>query len=79
MEMILFVKTDENGDPLLSCLGKIIGILSIGNPVARFKKQNIFEIIRICFLLPNFNPYKNGFELPVSLLKSQLKNLAIDI
>ena len=37
---------DENGDPFL--FGKIIGILSIGK-VARFKKQNIFEITRICF------------------------------
>ena len=68
-------QADENGDPLLSCLGKIIGILSIGNPVARFKEQNIFEITRICFM-PNFNPLKDGFELPSKFVKESIKKFS---
>ena len=33
----------------LYCNRKILGILSIGRPVGRFKDENIHEITRICF------------------------------
>ena len=57
---------------MLYSLGKILGILSIGNPVARFKDKNIFEITRVCFH-PNFNPLKDGFELPSYFVKQAIK------
>ena len=63
---------DQNGDPTLYSLGKILGILSIGNPVARFKDKNIFEITRVCFH-PNFNPLKDGFDLPSRFVKEAIK------
>ena len=65
-------KADDNGDPMLYSLGKILGILSIGNPVARFKDKNIFEITRVCFH-PNFNPLKDCFELPSHFVKEATK------
>ena len=63
----------ESGDPCLYSNGfKVLGILTIGNPVARFKEKNIFEINRICFL-PSFNPLKDGFELPSYFVKEAIK------
>ena len=68
-----FVLTsDDAGDPHLYFKGKILGILSIGNPVARFKDKKIFEITRICFL-PDFNPLKDGFDLPSYFVKESIK------
>jgi len=69
-------QADENGDPLLSSLGKIIGVLSIGNPIARFKDKNIFEITRICFH-DKFNPLKDGFELPSQFVKESIRQFKI--
>ena len=63
---------DTNGDPCLFSKYKILGILSIGNPVARFKDKSIFEITRICFL-PHFNPLKDGFDLPSYFVKESIK------
>ena len=67
---------DENGDPTLYSLGKVLGILSIGNPVARFKDKNIFEITRVCFH-PNFNPLKDGFDLPSHFVKEAIKEFGL--
>ena len=63
---------NEHGDPTLYSSGKILGLLSIGNPVARFKDKNIFEITRVCFH-PNFNPLKDGFKLPSYFVKEAIK------
>ena len=65
-------QADENGDPLVSSLGKIIGVVVIGRPVARFKDKNIMELTRICFN-PKFNPLKDGFELPSQLVKKSIE------
>ena len=68
---------DKNGDPCLFSRYKIIGILTIGNPVARFKEKNIFEITRICFM-PEFNPLKDGFELPSKFVKDSINQFSED-
>lgn len=67
---------NKHGDPTLYSLGKILGILSIGNPVARFKDKNIFEITRICFH-PKFNPLKDGFELPSYFVKKAINKFSL--
>ena len=52
----LFVRVNDDGDYYIySNKFRILGVCSIGRPVARFKDPNIYEITRICFL-PDFNP-----------------------
>ena len=65
---------DEGGDPHLWSLGKIIGICSIGNPVARFTEKNVYEINRICFL--RYSELKTNFEkkLPSKLVREAVKD-----
>jgi|TARA_R100000149_G_scaffold63671_1_gene34791 hypothetical protein len=71
------IVSDDAGDPHLYFKGKILGILSIGNPVARFKNKKVFEITRICFL-PDFNPLKDGFDLPSYFVKESIKYFNYD-
>ena len=69
--------SDEVGDPHLYFNGKILGILSIGNPVGRFKDKKTFEITRICFL-PSFNPLKDGFKIPSYFVKKCIEYFGYD-
>ena len=50
-EYILNGESEEFGycDGVLYCHRPILGTMSIGRPVARFKNKNIHEITRICF------------------------------
>ena len=50
-EHILNGESEEFGycDGVLYCHRPILGTMSIGRPVARFKNKNIHEITRICF------------------------------
>ena len=55
-EIKLASRYDDNyGDWMMYSLPRILGICSIGRPIARFKNPNVFEITRICFL-EDFNP-----------------------
>ena len=54
--------------------GKVIGICSIGNTIARFKDKNIFEITRICF--PSYFKPKNNKEkkYPSKFIRESIKD-----
>jgi tRNA(Ile)-lysidine synthase TilS/MesJ len=48
----------DDDEQFLWSFGKIIGICSIGNPVARFKDKKTFELNRVCYA-PNWKPKTN--------------------
>ena len=50
------IRADEAGDFCLYTKGQIVGVCSIGRPVARWKDPGVCEITRICF---NFWPKTN--------------------
>ena len=52
----LRVRHDEAGDCYLYTKGQIVGICTIGRPVARWKDPAVYELTRICF---NFDPKTN--------------------
>ena len=52
------IRTDEAGDLAVYTRGKIIGVCSIGNPVARWNDKKVKEITRICFT-DYFHPVSN--------------------
>jgi len=50
------IRSDDAGDLCVYTRGQIIGVCSIGRPVARWKDPGVYEITRICF---NFWPQSN--------------------
>ena len=52
----LRIRLDDNGDWCLYTRGQIVGICTIGRPVARWKDPKVYEFTRICF---EFNPKTN--------------------
>jgi hypothetical protein len=50
------IRSDDAGDLCVYTKGQIIGVCSIGRPVARWKDPGVYEITRICF---NFWPQSN--------------------
>jgi hypothetical protein len=52
----IMIRSNDSGDPCIYTRGKIVGVCSIGRPVARWKDPAVYEITRICF---NFWPQSN--------------------
>ena len=52
----LRIRYDDAGDWYLYTRGQIVGICTIGRPVARWKDPKVYEFTRICF---EFNPKTN--------------------
>lgn len=52
----LRIRYDDAGDCYLYTKGQIVGISTIGRPVARWKDPGVYELTRICF---NFEPKTN--------------------
>ena len=50
------IRLDDDGDWCLYTRGQIVGICTIGRPVARWKDPGVYEFTRICF---GFNPKTN--------------------
>ena len=50
------IRLDDDGDWCLYTRGQIVGICTIGRPVARWKDPKVYEFTRICF---EFNPKTN--------------------
>ncbi len=50
------IRLDDDGDWCLYTRGQIVGICTIGRPVARWKDSGVYEFTRICF---EFNPKTN--------------------
>jgi len=52
------LRHNEDGDAVVYTRGQIIGISTIGRPIARFKDPSVYEITRICFT-DYFKPTSN--------------------
>lgn len=69
LNLDLCVRSNEHGEFWIYSSSRILGICSIGRPVARFKDKNIFEITRICFL-PGFDPKaERKYSYPSKFIK----------
>ena len=68
------VRTNDAGEPCLYTRGQIVGVCSIGRPVARWKDLDVHEITRICF---NFHPQSNKEKKYFSkLVREAIKDFA---
>ena len=68
------IRYDDGGDLVVYTRGQIIGILTIGRPVARFKDKLTHEITRICFS-PYFEPKSNAErKLPSKFVRECVKD-----
>jgi len=66
------IRTNDAGEPCLYTRGQIVGVCSIGRPVARWKDLDVHEITRICF---NFHPQSNKEKKYFSkLLREAIKD-----
>ena len=74
LENEIEIRLDDNNDQVIYTKGKVIGICSIGNTIARFKDKNIFEITRICF--PSYFKPKNNKEkkYPSKFIRESIKD-----
>jgi len=64
---------DDSGELVVYTKGKIVGIITIGRPTARFNDKSIFEITRICFV-PSFVPNNNKEKkYPSKLVREAIK------
>ena len=74
LENEIEIRVDDNNDQVIYTKGKVIGICSIGNTIARFKDKNIFEITRICF--PSYFKPKNNKEkkYPSKFIRESIKD-----
>jgi|TARA_R110000803_G_scaffold195633_1_gene258903 hypothetical protein len=52
------IRSNDDGDLCVYTRGELVGICSIGRPVARFNDPLIHEVTRICFM-PYFKPISN--------------------
>ena len=70
---------DNNGDWMMFSFPRILGICSIGRPVARFKDPNVLEITRICFLR-DFDPKKERkYTYPSKFIQEVTNQVRLDI
>jgi hypothetical protein len=70
------IRLDNDGDWCLYTRGQIVGICTIGRPVARWTDPNIYEFTRICF---NFEPKTNKERKYYSkLIREAMRDFQID-
>jgi hypothetical protein len=70
------IRLDNDGDWCLYTRGQIVGICTIGRPVARWTDPNVYEFTRICF---NFEPKTNKERKYYSkLIREAMRDFQID-
>ena len=70
------IRQDDDGDWYLYTRGQIVGICTIGRPVARWTDPKVYEFTRICF---NFEPKTNKERKYYSkLIREAMRDFQID-
>tara|TARA_Y100001973_G_scaffold86843_1_gene130197 strand:+ start:270 stop:860 length:591 start_codon:yes stop_codon:yes gene_type:complete len=70
------IRQDDDGDFYLYTRGQIVGICTIGRPVARWTDPKVYEFTRICF---NFEPKTNKERKYYSkLIREAMRDFQID-
>tara|TARA_R100000995_G_C3430962_1_gene98501 strand:+ start:114 stop:719 length:606 start_codon:yes stop_codon:yes gene_type:complete len=73
----VMIRHDDCGDAWVYTRGEIIGVCSIGRPVARWNDKRVHEITRICFT--DFQPTSNAERKYFSkLVREAMKDFVSD-